>query len=129
MGAKLVPQLALLGRHAPLLRGLEVGSFFLKPHKVFLHQLPLVCAALVLALVSTPLGLTFRLHPSLTEGATGQGLGAQMVFNIGQKLPRFAFLGGCSAGREDAGVTPPEGVTPPSEPGFTVVLSCWQQNG
>lgn len=52
VGAKLVPQLALLGHHAPLLRGLEVGSFFLKPHKVFLHQLPLVCAALVLASVS-----------------------------------------------------------------------------
>lgn len=51
VGAKLVPQLALLGHHAPLLRGLEVGSF-LKPHKVFLHHLPLVCAALVLASVS-----------------------------------------------------------------------------
>lgn len=35
MGAKLVPQLALLGHYASLLRGLEVGSFFLKPHNVF----------------------------------------------------------------------------------------------
>lgn len=91
MGAKLVPQLALLGHHAPLLRGLEVGSFFLKPHKVFLHQLPLVCAALVLALVSTPLGLTFRLHPSLTGGATGQGLGFIWSSTLDKSFPDLPF--------------------------------------